>query len=225
MNMIYAYLRVSGKKQIGGSGYARQLDTIKKYCAEHQLKIAKVYKEQVSGTKGEADRKQFTAMIAEIMRDGVNTVIVESLDRLAREYVVQEQLLVYLISKGIRLINASTEENITEAIESNPIRKAMVQIQGIFAELDKSLLVEKLRKGRERKRKEEGWREGPQPYGSKPGEKEVLKRIRYARRLNRGQYRRRSYQSIADELNKDGIKTRQGKRWDAALVYNVLRKK
>jgi hypothetical protein len=53
----------------------------------------------------------------------------------------------------------------------------------------------------------------------------VLKRIRYARRLNRGQYRRRTYQSIADELNAEGIRTRQGKRWNAALVYNVLRKR
>jgi hypothetical protein len=49
---------------------------------------------------------------------------VERLDRLAREYVVQEQLLIYLASKGIVLLNASSGENITEAINSDPMKKA-----------------------------------------------------------------------------------------------------
>jgi DNA invertase Pin-like site-specific DNA recombinase len=137
-------------------------------------------------------------------------------------------MLIYLASKHLTLINASTGENVTKAIQEDPLKKALIQMQGIFAELDKSLLVKKLRKGRERKKKLEGWKEGPIPYGSKQapaGEQLNLKRMRYARRLNRGQYKRRSYQNIADELNKDGIPTRQGKQWNGALVFNVLKKR
>ena len=56
------------------------------------------------------------------------------------------------------------------------------QIQGIFAELDKSLLVKKLRKAREWVRKEKGKCEGPKKYGHTKEEAEILKKIRYMRR-------------------------------------------
>ena len=71
---------------------------------------------------------------------------------MAREYRIQEQLLIYLVSKGIDLISANTGENVTQAIQDDPMKKAMVQIQGIFSELDKVLLVRKLRKAREKVR-------------------------------------------------------------------------
>ena len=72
--------------------------------------------------------------------------------------------MIYLASKGITLIAANTGENVTEAITSDPMRKAMVQMQGVFAELDKSMLVKKLRKARDRKRQETGRCEGPKPF-------------------------------------------------------------
>jgi DNA invertase Pin-like site-specific DNA recombinase len=220
----YGYLRVSGKKQITGSGFDRQLKTIVQYCEKNSYKLDNVFKEVVSGTKSEADRPQFKSMVADMLSNGCRTIIVESLDRLAREYRIQEQLLVYLASKKLNLINARTEENVTDAINADPMKKALIQIQGIFSELDKSLLVKKLRQGREQKRKLEGWKEGPKPYGVNDEEKAVLKRIRYARRLKRGQHKRKTYQKIADELNADGLKTRNGKNWTAGTVYNVLRR-
>ena len=45
-------------------------------------------------------------MLTAILSNGVRTVIVERLDRLAREYGVQEQLLVYLAAKGVALCTA-----------------------------------------------------------------------------------------------------------------------
>ena len=119
---------------------------------------------RVSGKKGEADRPAFQEMLSEILKDGVRTVVVEGLDRLAREYRIQETLLIYLASKGIDLISAGTKENVTEAIMADPMRKALVQIQGVFAELEKNLLVKKLRVARERKRKETGKCEGRKSY-------------------------------------------------------------
>jgi hypothetical protein len=63
--------------------------------------IPRFYEEKgVSGTKGEEDRPAFQEMLTAILSNGVRAVIVERLDRLAREYVVQEQLLVYLAAKG-----------------------------------------------------------------------------------------------------------------------------
>ena len=51
---------------------------------------------------------------------------------------------IYEIS--IDLYSANTGENVTQAIKDDPVKKAMVQMQGVFAELEKSRLVKKLRK-------------------------------------------------------------------------------
>ena len=134
-------------------------------------------------------------MVSAIIRNGVDTIVVESLDRLAREYRIQEQLLIYLASKGINLIAANTGENITKAITDDPMKKAMVQMQGIFAELDKSLLVKKLRKARENKRKVHGKCEGRKSY--KEFAPELLSEIKKLRRKRKGR-KRTTYDQVAD---------------------------
>jgi DNA invertase Pin-like site-specific DNA recombinase len=115
INSVYAYCRVSGKKQIDGHGLERQLDSIRKFCRHQKLQILKTFNEQISGTKDESERFEFSKMITDILSDGINTIVIESLDRLAREYRIQEHLVIYLASKGIDLISANTGENITRA--------------------------------------------------------------------------------------------------------------
>ena len=90
----YAYLRVSGKGQISGHGFDRQLKEIKRYCKNSNYKIVRVFKEQISGTFDEENRPEMGIMIADILSNGCNTIIVEDLSRLAREYRIQENILI-----------------------------------------------------------------------------------------------------------------------------------
>ncbi len=217
----FGYLRVSGKGQIDKDGFDRQRDVISKFATQSNINVTRYYSEKgVSGTKGENDRPALQEMVTDILSNGVNTIIVERLDRLAREYVVQEQLLIYLASKGIVLFNASTGENITEAIHSDPMKKAIIQIQGVFSELEKSLLVKRLKKARQRKRIETGKCEGTKGWDEIDPERkvEVLKLIRRLRRKPKGRGRQKSYQDISDHLNTEGIKTLRGGRWSPQLV-------
>ena len=220
----YAYLRVSSQGQLAGDGFDRQLETVKKYCNSNGFEIADQFREEgISGTKNETDRPAFKQMISEILRDGVSIIVVESLDRLAREYRIQEQLLIYLVSKGIDLLSANTGENVTQAIQQDPMRKAMVQIQGIFSELDKSLLVNKLSKARERIRQEKGKCEGAKRYGEgSEHEAEVVRKIRLMRRRRKGGRKGMSLQAIANKLNREGIATRRGKQWTPTAVKRAL---
>jgi len=186
-----------------------------------------VYKEKgISGTKDELDRPTFQDMITDVLSNGVKTIVVESLDRLARELMIQEQILMYLARKDICLISANTGEDVTDAVRSDPMKKALIQIQGVFAELDKSQLVNKLRKGREKVKQDRGKCEGRKHYGeNSEEERTIMRRITYLRRLSRGQQKRMSFQKIADVLNDDGIKTILGKNWTAMGVKNVIDKK
>jgi DNA invertase Pin-like site-specific DNA recombinase len=100
----------------------------------------------------------------------------------------------------------------------------LVQIQGAFAELEKNLLVLRLRKGRERKRRETGRCEGRLPFGATPEERRVIQRIKLMRRTRRGGFPGLSLQAICDKLNAEGIPTKTGKTWNPAQVWGILRK-
>ena len=91
------------------------------------------------------------------------------------------------------------------------MKKALIQIQGVFAELDKSQLVNKLRKGREKVKKEKYKCEGSKHYGENlDEERAIIKRITYMRRLSRGAKKRMSFQKITNRLNEEGIQTKKG---------------
>jgi len=175
---------------------------VKAFCKGSSYVIDGIYKEAVSGTKDEADRPEFKAMVSAIMRNGVDTIIVESLDRLAREYRIHEQMLIYLAAKGITLIAANTGENITKAISADPMKKAMIQMMGIFSELDKSLLVKKLRQARERVKQEIGKCEGRKSHlETNP---ELIKLIKRLRRKPRGAKKRMTFAQVAETVNEQG---------------------
>ena len=216
----YGYLRVSGKGQLDGGGLDRQEAAIEAYAKKVGYEVARYFREEgVSGTTDEADRPAFQEMVAMILRNGVKTVIVEGMDRLAREYRIQETLLIYLASKGITLISARTEEDITAAVETDPMRKALVQIQGVFSELEKSLLVKKLRTGRERVKKQKGKCEGAKSY--REMDPELIREIKRLRRPPKGVTKKRSFREIAEILNGQGRRTRRGKPFTASNVANI----
>ena len=218
----YAYVRVSGKGQIDGDGFARQEETIRRFAKKRKIEIVGVFKEEgISGTKSETDRPAFQEMLSEILKNGVRTVIVEGLDRLAREYRIQETLIVYLASKNIELFFCQNRRGMfTEAVMADPMRKALVQIQGVFSELEKNLLVKKLRVARERKRKETGKCEGRKSY--QEAMPEVIREIKRLRRKKKAMPRM-SYRKIAEQLNETGWTTISGKAWTGVLVQSVLR--
>lgn len=218
----YGYVRVSGKGQVNGDGFRRQEQAIREYAQANGIELVHVYREEgVSGTTDETDREAFQAMMVDILKNGVRTIIVEGLDRLAREFRVQEQLVVFLASKGVALFAARTGENVIEAMTQDPMRKAMVQMQGIFAELEKSLLVKKLRAARERKREAEGKCEGRKSILEV--NPELLELIRAARRKRRGK-KPATYAVIAATLNDLGHKTLSGKPFTGTNVQTIVQR-
>lgn len=223
---VVAYLRVSGKGQVEGTGLDRQLDTITGWAKHAGGTVERVYREEgVSGTLDESHRPEFARMVEDLLSNGCRTVVVESLDRFARDLGVQMQLLAYLMSKGLTLISASTGDDVTAAVADDPMRRAMVQMQGIFSELDKNLLVRKLRKGRERRRAETGKCEGRPFFGTKAGEEATVQRIKELYRKPHGGSRR-SFQEVADLLNGEPLlyPTRSGRPWAKGTVYQIVKR-
>jgi DNA invertase Pin-like site-specific DNA recombinase len=218
----FGYVRVSGTGQLKGHGPERQRDDIQAFAARNGIEVAAIYQDAWTGTDN--DRPEFMAMLEAMMTNGIRTVIVESMDRFARDLAVQMQLIAKLVSAGITLIPANTGQPISsESLDDNPMLKAMVQIQGVFAELDKSLTVRKLRKARDAKRQATGRCEGRKPFGTADNEAATLDRIKRLRRKPRGGGKR-SCAAVAEVLNAEGLATRTGKPWNRGTVHAICQR-
>ena len=215
---VFAYLRVSSQGQVKGHGFERQEETISRFARENGYEVTAVFRDAFTGT--EADRPQFNRMVSAILGNGVHTILVESLDRLARDVMVQSLLLSKLAQHGITLINCVTGEDVTSSMSEDPMRKALIQIQSVFSELEKSRLVSKLRRAREAKKDATGKCEGRKAFGEKEGESEVIDLMRSLRRKREG--KRMSFAKIAEELNARNVPTRTGAKWHTTTVKNIL---
>ena len=217
MTTAVGYMRCSGAGQIDGDTWNRQNEAIKACCISKSLEMIHEYRDEaIPGKLGEESRPAFQQMVSDLLGNGCRTIVIESLDRLARQYDIQQQLATYLASKGLTLISANTGEDITAALMGDPMRRALVQIQGIFAELDKNLLIAKLRKARQRKRERCGKGEGRDAFGVKPGESQILEEMKlsHSHGLNPKQ--------IAESMNMLGVPTRMGGPWKANVVAKIL---
>jgi site-specific DNA recombinase len=219
----FSYLRVSDKTQIKGNGFPRQRAAITKQAKTMGIEIVREYVEQgVTGDSSWSDRPAFQEMVSDILDNGVRALIVETLTRLARAYVVQDAILVFLASKEVSLISADTGEDVTAAFQGDPMKKAIIQMQAVFSELEKNSLVRKLKAARARKRAENDRGEGRKPFGERSGEKDAIVRMRQLRRKPVRKNKRMCFAKIAARLQEEGHPTRPGKPWSAASVQGIL---
>ncbi|MBF0260088.1 MAG: recombinase family protein [Desulfamplus sp.] len=113
MKKAYGYIRVSGKGQIDGDGFARQEKAIADYAKANGYEIVKVYREEgVSGTL--IDRPALTDMMLDLESNienadadnQVKVVLIERVDRLARDLMIQENILHDLNKHGVDIYSA-----------------------------------------------------------------------------------------------------------------------
>jgi hypothetical protein len=79
---------------------------IKAYAAAHDLKIAHEFREErVSGSVETMDGRAWAEIVATLHSKGVKTIVVEKLDRVARDLMVQEACVADLRKRGFELIS------------------------------------------------------------------------------------------------------------------------
>jgi DNA invertase Pin-like site-specific DNA recombinase len=101
----------------------------------------RTFTDRVSGK--DTDRAELDAMIRYV-RDG-DTVIVHSMDRLARNLDDLRRLVRELTGKGVRV--AFTKEGLTFTGDDSPMATLLLSVMGAFAEFERSLIRERQREG------------------------------------------------------------------------------
>ena len=175
----FGYCRCSGLSQVDGDSFPRQRAAIEEYAQRNGIEIVEWFEERgVSGTKDLDDRPALGTLMAALEANGVRTIVIEKLDRLARDLLVQESIVGDLLRKGYTLLSAAEPD----LCSMEPARVFIRQVFGALAQLDRATLTAKMAAAKLRKRANDpGWREGRKPYGVFPGEDATLawmKRIR-----------------------------------------------
>jgi DNA invertase Pin-like site-specific DNA recombinase len=215
MERAFGYIRVSGRGQIAGDGFPRQLAAIKKCATEHGIKIERVFREEgISGTVMGEDRPAWVEMVGMILANGVRTILIDNLERLARELFVQEYILRDMKQRGITLISAGEPD----LGSTDPARVMFRQVLGAVNQYEKAMLVLKLRGARQRMKAKTGRCEGRKPFGFHPSELKVIERMKELRAEGV------SFAGIASKLNADGVRPRKSERWWDSSVRNALRR-
>lgn len=122
------YIRVSTFEQKPD----RQLESIQ---------VDKIFTDKASGK--DINRPQLDALLS-FVREG-DTVVIHSMDRLARNLDDLRSIVNRLTSKGIRV--EFVKESLTFVNNDSPMANLMLSVMGVFAEFERALLKERQREG------------------------------------------------------------------------------
>src|SRR5215469_14662007 len=220
MAPAFGYLRTSSAANVGEQkdSERRQRAAVEAFARSAGYQVVGWYRDPaVSGTDPVTKRPGFSAMLEELVADGVKTIIVESPDRFARDLAVQLAGHDYLRGLGLDLIPASAPDFF---IEDTPTAMLVRQVLGAISQFEKATLVAKLKAARDRKRKETGRKvEGrPSHLEERPEMVALARQLRRKRRDGT----RASLRDISAQLAARGYVNVRGKPFAASSIDRML---
>lgn len=220
---LAAYVRVSTQEQAEhGQGLDIQECSIRKWARANGHKVVAVLRDEgVSGAKVLDDRPGLMDALALIGVGGMaRGLVVRDLDRLARSVTVQEAVLAE-VWDGLNGSVFTTGGEVPRDDPDDPMRTAMREMAGVFAGLERRMIVKRLRDGRAAKAAKGGHATGRYPYGEGrngpiPEQQRVLRRMRALAADGK------STREIADTLTAEGHVTARGGTWSSPTVSRIL---
>jgi DNA invertase Pin-like site-specific DNA recombinase len=182
--------------------------------------------EGVSGSNGLDTREGLADALEALKSRQASGLIVYRLDRLARDLVLQEQLLADVRRMGADVFSTSSAEGsyLTDDPD-DPSRKLIRQVLGAVNEYERAMIALRLRSGRREKHDNGGYAFGSPPYGWRavgrelvehPDEQAALARMRELRAAGA------SYRDIAAALTSEGYQPKRGGTWYPMTVRQIL---
>jgi DNA invertase Pin-like site-specific DNA recombinase len=222
---LVAYVRVSSDGQLDGLGLDVQEQAIDRWARREGHRVVEVCADPaLSGTLAFTDRPGLGCALDALKHGRADGLVVLNLGRISRLLTDQEAALAIVWRYGGRVFTAESGEVLADDPD-DPMRTAMRQMAGVFFQLDRAMIVKRLRDGRRLKADRGGYAHGRPRYGwraeggrlvSDPAEQEVLTRIRELAGQDL------SLRQIAAALEADGLRPRQGERWHPNTLARIL---
>ncbi len=233
---LVAYLRVSSESQVDGFGLQVQERAVRSWAKANGHRVVEVFTDAgVSGVRDAVDRPGLSAALDALRPPPRGRgLVVARLDRLARALHVQEialhvQEIALQVAwrAGACVFTADSGEVLADDPD-DPGRTFVRQIMGGVAQLERALIVKRMRDGRKAKAATGRKSAGSYAYGytgaGKGRDRDAAPREEEQRAVRRildlradGQ----SYREIAAALDVEGLPPRRALSWSAMAVRNV----
>ncbi|MBS3682287.1 recombinase family protein [Ornithinibacillus massiliensis] len=234
---VIGYIRVSTQGQArDGYSLAYQEDEIKAYCQAHGYTLLRLFKDEgISGAKVdeealEVDRMDFQEMLEYLAHHEVDYVVTLNTSRLWRSDIVK--VLVYRELKKYGVDIRSLEQpqySIHKKDPSDFLINGLMELLDQYQRLEISL---KLGRGRNKKAQQGGYAGGNVALGYKveKSKKRLVIDDRQAKTVQRvfdlkEQYPSWTLTQLAERLNEEGHRTKQGKLFTKVQVKRILDRK
>jgi DNA invertase Pin-like site-specific DNA recombinase len=220
------YIRVNSQTQLDGYGLAVQEQEIRRCARAHELRVVSIHRDEgISGSTEAVDRPGLADALAQLEGHEAEVLVVPRLDRLARKLTIQEAVLAQVWKHAGRVF-ACDQGEVTKDDPDDPMRTAMRQMMGVFAQLERAMIVARLRRGRETKRELGGYAYGRPPYGYRAEDGALVPVAEEQAAISRAMEMRqagKSLRQIAEVLEREGHHTRTGGTWHPPMVARLLR--
>ncbi len=215
-----AYCRVSTDTEDQLNSLGAQEEFFKRYCSQQDMELIRIYSDEgISGTK-KANRKAFLQMLQDAEQNKFDYLLVKDISRLARNIVDSIETIRFL-KKHIQKVIFVNQPNLTDD-------EFVLGIMGLIAQQESENLSKRVKFG-----KKLNMEKGKVPnfvygYDKEPGdyfnliineaEANIVRRIF-------GYYTVGGYgcSTIANILNKEGVTTKQGAKWQQVSVARILK--
>ena len=219
---LIGYARVSTDNQANEGTIELQIKALKEYAAINGHELKGIYEDNgVSG--GLRDRAGLAILFECLDNDAtIEGVLIFKLDRLARDIMIQENLIKDFAKRGKRII--STLEPDLDSKDAT--RKFIRQILGCVSEYEKDIIVMRLSNGRGNKARKGMYAGGQIPFGYKlvDGKFQQIEEINVVKEIFALKEQGNKVKKIVEELTKMGIKPpKGGETWHDNTVRRILK--
>ncbi len=218
---VAVYARVSTDEQREKQTIETQVEKAKDFCRLHDLEVYDFYLDEgISGVIPIEERPEGRRLLEDASQKKFSAVVVYKLDRVGRDIVVIRNFLDTLSKYGISL------RSITEPFDtSTAFGKSLMELLGVFAGFERSMIIEKSKAGKDRIAKEGKFVGGRVPLGYKVngnGDYEIDDEPIPELGISPAELVRYFFRSIAYEGKGTGVLAREMVKKGVPLPYSIF---
>jgi DNA invertase Pin-like site-specific DNA recombinase len=194
---VGAYVRVSTEDQ----SLERQLEATNNYALDLGADRGdiEVYRDKSTGTN--TDRSDYHRLLDDVGNNEFDAVVVNSVSRVARsirdfedtvEHIVEDNdTSLHIISEGFDIVPG----------DEDPYQRAMLQILGVFAELEAKMAQARTREGIRTRMENEEYHHGPAPLGFNKNDGHLIEAANFDRVV-----------AVLEDVRRDDLSKRKAAR-------------
>jgi len=230
MKLAAIYTRVSSDQQKEAQTINSQIAALMEYSDKEGYQVPKEWVFRDESYSGSVLKRPGLDRIRDLAAERqLEAVLIYAPDRLSRNYAYQVILIEELTAQGVEVIFMNAPEG------DSPEAALLLQFQGMIAQYERALILERSRRGKRHKAKSGSVNVlGGAPYGYRYVKKTEYTAAYYEIIDSQAEVVREIYRLYTEELrsiggitrwlDKQGILTRKGKsRWDRSTIWAMLR--